>query len=371
MRRLLKHSPDTAGGLMTSEPVVLTPDTTVAEALARVRDPDLTAALASMVFVARPPTATPTGRYLGCVHLQRLLREPPAELVGGIVDTDLLSLTPETPLAAGDPLLRRLQPGVRAGGRRPEPPAGRGDRRRPARSPAAARLARSDVPAARRPPSRVDATTAEDAVMSDSAAPRRLYTPRDIAPVLAAAGPRGRRSGSPSPSRATSVPAATCCCRRSWWWCGFWLNLFAVSLALGPVPVHPPQPGLLHPGRLRGSADPAGPEPAGEPGPGHAGGGSPPRRADQGRHRVPGPRAGRAAAGRRRGRRLATTCATSWKICATLLTDRSPQRRETPTRRTATGRERSGPQKSQLTELSSHCATPVTRVMYGDLVHEA
>jgi Mg/Co/Ni transporter MgtE len=100
VRRLLKHSPDTAGGLMTSDPVVLTPDTSVAEALARIRDPDLSPALSSMVFVARPPTATPTGRYLGCVHLQRLLRDPPAALVGGIVDTDLLTLTPETPLGA-------------------------------------------------------------------------------------------------------------------------------------------------------------------------------------------------------------------------------------------------------------------------------
>lgn len=42
VRRLLTHSPDTAGGLMTSDPVVLTPDTSIAEALARVRDPDLT-----------------------------------------------------------------------------------------------------------------------------------------------------------------------------------------------------------------------------------------------------------------------------------------------------------------------------------------
>ena len=98
VRRLLSHSPNTAGGLMTSEPVVLAPDTTVAEALARVRDPDLTPALASLVFVARPPTATPTGQYLGCVHLQRLLREPPAALVSGIVDTDLPSLRPEESL---------------------------------------------------------------------------------------------------------------------------------------------------------------------------------------------------------------------------------------------------------------------------------
>jgi Mg/Co/Ni transporter MgtE len=100
VRRLLSHSPDTAGGLMTSEPVVLAPDTTVAEALARVRDPDLTPALASLVFVVRPPTATPTGHYLGCVHLQRLLREPPAELVSGIVDTDLPNLAPQDSLAA-------------------------------------------------------------------------------------------------------------------------------------------------------------------------------------------------------------------------------------------------------------------------------
>lgn len=100
VRRLLSHSPDTAGGLMTSEPVVVAPDTTVAEALARVRDPDLTPALASVVFVVRPPTATPTGRYLGCVHLQALLREPPANLVSGIIDTDLPNLSPDVSLAA-------------------------------------------------------------------------------------------------------------------------------------------------------------------------------------------------------------------------------------------------------------------------------
>ena len=100
VRRLLRYSPDTAGGLMTSDPVVLTPDTAVAEALARVRDPDLTPALSSMVFVAEPPTATPTGRYLGHVPLQRLLREEPAALVGEIVDSDLLTLTPQTALGA-------------------------------------------------------------------------------------------------------------------------------------------------------------------------------------------------------------------------------------------------------------------------------
>ena len=88
VRRLLAYSSDTAGGLMTPEPVVLTPDATVAEALARVRNPDLTPAMASMVFVCRPPSATPTGRYLGCAHLQRLLREPPSSLVAGVIDRE-------------------------------------------------------------------------------------------------------------------------------------------------------------------------------------------------------------------------------------------------------------------------------------------
>jgi len=98
VRQLLKYSEDTAGGIMTSEPVILSPDATIAEALARVRAPDLTPALASQVYVCRPPSATPTGRYLGLAHIQRLLREPPSTLVSGALD-DLEPLRPETPLA--------------------------------------------------------------------------------------------------------------------------------------------------------------------------------------------------------------------------------------------------------------------------------
>jgi Mg/Co/Ni transporter MgtE len=98
VRQLLKYSEDTAGGMMTSEPVILSPDATVAEALARVREPELTPSLASQVYVCRPPSATPTGRYLGLAHIQRLLREPPSSLVSGILD-DLEPLRPEAPLA--------------------------------------------------------------------------------------------------------------------------------------------------------------------------------------------------------------------------------------------------------------------------------
>lgn len=88
VRRLMTYGDYTAGGLMTSEPVVLLPDTTVAEALALVRNPELSPALAAQVFVVRPPQATPTGRFLGTTHLQRLLREPPSALVSGICERD-------------------------------------------------------------------------------------------------------------------------------------------------------------------------------------------------------------------------------------------------------------------------------------------
>jgi flagellar motility protein MotE (MotC chaperone) len=98
VRRLMSYSSDTAGGLMTPEPIILRPDATVAEALARIRNPDYPPALASMVFVCRSPSETPTGRYLGCVHSQRLLREAPSELVAGVVDAELARLTPNATL---------------------------------------------------------------------------------------------------------------------------------------------------------------------------------------------------------------------------------------------------------------------------------
>ncbi|MFC5662427.1 magnesium transporter MgtE N-terminal domain-containing protein [Kitasatospora misakiensis] len=98
VRRLLTYEENTAGGLMTTEPIVLEPDATVAEALARVRVSDHKPALAAQVFVCRPPNETPTGKYLGTVHFQRLLREPPYTLVGSLVDDDLDPLPPDTPL---------------------------------------------------------------------------------------------------------------------------------------------------------------------------------------------------------------------------------------------------------------------------------
>ncbi|WP_405998682.1 magnesium transporter MgtE N-terminal domain-containing protein [Streptomyces sp. NBC_00829] len=100
VRRLLSYEERTAGGLMTTEPIVLRPDATVADALARVRQQDLSPALAAQVYVCRPPDETPTGKYLGTVHFQRLLRDPPFTLVSSIVDSDLPPLAPDTQLPA-------------------------------------------------------------------------------------------------------------------------------------------------------------------------------------------------------------------------------------------------------------------------------
>jgi CBS domain-containing protein len=86
LRRLLAYDRHTAGGLMTSEPLIVTAETTVAEVLARMREPDMPAGLGAQVFVVEPPTATPTGRYIGAVGFQRLLREPPSSAVGSCLD---------------------------------------------------------------------------------------------------------------------------------------------------------------------------------------------------------------------------------------------------------------------------------------------
>ena len=100
IRRLLSYGDYTAGGLMTTEPVVLPADATVADALAQIRNPDLPPALASQVYVTRSPTETPTGRYLGAAHFQRLLREPPGTLVSSVIDTTLAPVGPQEHLTS-------------------------------------------------------------------------------------------------------------------------------------------------------------------------------------------------------------------------------------------------------------------------------
>lgn len=98
LRRLLTYDENTAGGLMTTEPVILGPEASIAEALAVVRRAELSTALACTVFVCRPPLETPTGKYLGVVHIQRLLREPPHQPIGAILDKELEPVPPTASL---------------------------------------------------------------------------------------------------------------------------------------------------------------------------------------------------------------------------------------------------------------------------------
>jgi Mg/Co/Ni transporter MgtE len=98
VRRLMSYEEHTAGGMMTTEPVILPPDATVADALAHVRNAELSPSLAALVYVARPPLEPPTGRLLGVAHIQRLLREPPSTMVGHVLDSDIEPLRPTSSL---------------------------------------------------------------------------------------------------------------------------------------------------------------------------------------------------------------------------------------------------------------------------------
>ena len=89
VRMLLAYAPDTAGGLMTTDPIIVSGDATVAEGLARIRRHELAPALGAAVCVTLPPYEPPTGRFLGMVHFQRMLRYPPNERLGTLLDVRL------------------------------------------------------------------------------------------------------------------------------------------------------------------------------------------------------------------------------------------------------------------------------------------
>ena len=94
MRRLLSYDDGTAGSLMTPDIIIMGPTATVAEALAEIRDPEWLVSIAAQVFVVQPPYKPPTGTYLGVVHFQRLLREPPAMELGRCVEQEP-TITPD------------------------------------------------------------------------------------------------------------------------------------------------------------------------------------------------------------------------------------------------------------------------------------
>lgn len=99
VRFLLSYDPDTAGGLMTTEPIIVSADATVAEGLALIRRHELAPAIGAAICVTLPPFEPPTGRYLGMVHFQRMLRYPPHERLGSLIDPGLEPVGPETSAA--------------------------------------------------------------------------------------------------------------------------------------------------------------------------------------------------------------------------------------------------------------------------------
>ncbi len=86
LRRLLTYGAATAGGLMTSQPLIATPEMAVAEVLAVVRQPSKAVTQAAQAYVCEAPAVTPTGRFLGTVGFQRLLREPPSAPVSSCIE---------------------------------------------------------------------------------------------------------------------------------------------------------------------------------------------------------------------------------------------------------------------------------------------
>lgn len=100
VRRLLAYDEYTAGGMMTTEPLIVAPETPVAHCLALISREEVPAALAATVHVCRSPLETPTGKLLGIVHFQHLLRERPDRPVGEILDADRHTVDGSAPLSA-------------------------------------------------------------------------------------------------------------------------------------------------------------------------------------------------------------------------------------------------------------------------------
>ncbi len=99
LRLLLSFGRDTAGGLMTTDPIILSAEATVAEALAMIRRHETHPALAAAVCITLPPFESPTGRLLGIVHFQRMLRYPPHERLGALIDEETEPVNVATPAA--------------------------------------------------------------------------------------------------------------------------------------------------------------------------------------------------------------------------------------------------------------------------------
>jgi len=59
----------------------------------------LAPAIGAAICVTLPPYESPTGRFLGMVHFQRMLRYPPHERLGTLLDHSVEPVSPETSAA--------------------------------------------------------------------------------------------------------------------------------------------------------------------------------------------------------------------------------------------------------------------------------
>ena len=100
MRRLLAYDEYTAGGMMTTEPLIVAPETPVAHCLAMISREALHAAMASTVHVCRSPLETPSGRLLGHRPLPAAAARAPGPSRGRDLDNDKVAVGPTAPLSA-------------------------------------------------------------------------------------------------------------------------------------------------------------------------------------------------------------------------------------------------------------------------------
>ncbi len=93
VEELLEHEEDTAGGLMTTEHVAFAPSVTVAEAIQRIRDEAKEAETIYYLYVTDPQE-----RLLGVLSLRELILADPGQRLERIMQTEVVSVRPETGL---------------------------------------------------------------------------------------------------------------------------------------------------------------------------------------------------------------------------------------------------------------------------------
>ena len=145
VRRLMSYAEETAGGMMTSEPVILGPGRDRRRgARPRRATPTCRCRWPRWSTSAASPWRPPPAGCSACAHIQRLLREPPSTLAAVRHRHATRRAAARGHHRPGRGLPRDVQPGRGARGRRRGTAPGRGDRRRPARPHAPRELARPD-----------------------------------------------------------------------------------------------------------------------------------------------------------------------------------------------------------------------------------